>query len=33
MMSRNFWLVRIRNNEEFVGTELENVEQVSLEKA
>lgn len=32
IMCRNLWLTRIRNNKKFVGTELEDVEQVSLEK-
>jgi RNA polymerase sigma factor (sigma-70 family) len=32
IMCRNLWLTRIRNNKKFVGTELDDVEQVSLEK-
>lgn len=32
IMCRNLWLTRIRNNKKFTGTELNDVEQVSLEK-
>lgn len=32
IICRNLWLTRIRNNKKFVGTELDDVEQVSLEK-
>ncbi|MFK7770511.1 MAG: RNA polymerase sigma factor [Saprospiraceae bacterium] len=32
IMCRNLWLTRIRNNKKFAGTEIDDVEQVSLEK-